>query len=334
MKRTALITGITGQDGSHLADLLLERGYEVHGLVRPSAVEDPQRRFARIQHLLTKVKLHTAAVESSPSLFAVLSQYRFDECYHLAAQSFVAESLADGFGTLQTNIAITHALLAALQELQPSCRFYFAGTSEMFGRVTKAPQNEDTPFRPRSAYGISKLAGYHLTRNYREQHGMFSSIGILFNHEGPRRGFEFVTRKISNTAAQIKLGLATELRLGNLDARRDWGHAADYVYAMYLMLQQDAPDDFVVASGETHTVREFCDLAFAQVGLDYRDYVRVDPQFYRSAEEHPLVGDATRARKELGWLPRHSFTDLIREMVDADMARLSGAGTPSTAETA
>ena len=315
----ALITGITGQDGSYLAEHLLALGYEVHGLVRRVALEDPERRFTRISHLLDRIQLHAASLESYPSLFAVVSHHEFDECYHLAAQSFVAESFADGFSTMNTNINGTHYMLAALRELQPKCRFYFAGSSEMFGKVRESPQNEDTPFYPRSPYGISKVAGFELTRNYREAYGMFCANGILFNHEGPRRGFEFVTRKITSTVARIKAGQATELRLGNLDARRDWGHAKDYVRAMYLMLQQDQADDFVVASGASHTVREFCDLAFAQADLDYRDYVLVDERFYRPAEVESLIGDATKARSVLGWEPSCNFSDLVCEMVQNDL---------------
>jgi len=304
MAKRALITGITGQDGSYLAEHLLALGYEVHGLVRRVALEDPERRFTRIAHLLDRVQLHPASLESYPSIFNLISRQEFDECYHLAAQSFVAESFADGFSTMNTNINGTHYMLAALRDLRPACRFYFAGSSEMFGKVRETPQSETTPFHPRSPYGISKVAGFELTRNYREAYGMFCVGGILFNHEGPRRGFEFVTRKITSTVARIKAGLSTELRLGNLDARRDWGHAKDYVRAMHLMLQQDVPDDFVVASGESHTVREFCELAFSEVGLDYRDYVRVDERFYRPAEVESLVGDATKARTVLGWKPR------------------------------
>src|SRR5436309_7712987 len=228
MAKKALITGLTGQDGSYLAEYLLELGYEVHGIVRRVALEDPSRRFTRINHVLDRLTLHPASLESYPSIFHVLSQHEFTECYHLAAQSFVAESFADGFSTMNTNINGTHYVLAALRELQQNCRFYFAGSSEMFGKVREVPQRETTPFYPRSPYGISKVAGFELTRNYREAYGMFCVSGILFNHESPRRGFEFVTRKITSTAARIKAGLAGELRLGNLEARRDWGHAADY----------------------------------------------------------------------------------------------------------
>jgi GDPmannose 4,6-dehydratase len=319
MTKRALITGITGQDGSYLAEHLLALGYEVHGLIRRVALEDPQRRFTRLTHLLDKIVLHPASLESYPSIFHVVSQHKFDECYHLAAQSFVAESFMDGFSTMNTNINGTHYMLAALRELQPGCRFYFAGSSEMFGKVRETPQTENTPFHPRSPYGISKVAGFDLTRNYREAYGMFCLSGILFNHEGPRRGYEFVTRKITSNVARIKLGLSNELLLGNLDAQRDWGHAQDYVRAMYLMLQQEQPDDYVVATGETHTVREFCELAFGEVGLDYRDYVRTDERFLRPAEVDLLVGDASKARRELKWESRYSFPELVREMVQADL---------------
>ncbi len=298
---------------------MLSLGYEVHGLVRRVALEDPERRFTRISHLLDRIQLHAASLESYPSIFAVVSHHDFDECYHLAAQSFVAESFADGFSTMNININGTHYVLAALRELTPRCRFYFAGSSEMFGLVQETPQRETTPFHPRSPYGISKVAGFELTRNYREAYGMFAASGILFNHEGPRRGFEFVTRKITSTVARIKTGQASELLLGNLEARRDWGHSKDYVRAIHLMLQHETPEDFVVATGEAHTVREFCELAFDQVGLDYRDYVRTDERFYRPAEVESLIGDATKARSVLGWQPTYSFPDLVREMVDHDL---------------
>lgn len=319
MGRKALITGITGQAGSYLAEHLIDLDYEVHGIVRRVALEDPGRRIGRISHLRDKVVLHPASLESYPSIFHVVSQYDFDECYHLAAQSFVAESFTDGFSTMNTNINGTHYMLAALRELRPKCRFYFAGSSEMFGKVKETPQNENTPFHPRSPYGISKVAGFDLTRNYREAYGMYCVGGILFNHESPRRGFEFVTRKITSTVAQIKAGAASELRLGNLDAKRDWGHAADYVRAMHLMLQQPEPDDYVIATGETHSVREFCELAFAEAGLDFQKYVTTDAKFYRPAEVDLLVGDSSKARKALGWKPRYSFRELVREMVEADL---------------
>jgi len=322
MSKKALITGITGQDGSYLAEHLLSLGYEVHGIIRRVALEDPERRLGRITPLLDRLVLHPASLESYPSVFNIVSRTHFDECYHLAAQSFVAESFADGFSTMNTNINGTHYVLAALREVRPACKFYFAGSSEMFGKAHEMPQNEETRFHPRSPYGISKVAGFELTRNYREAYGMFCCSGILFNHEGPRRGFEFVTRKISSGVARIKLGLANEIRLGNLDAQRDWGHAADYVNAMHLMLQQSDPDDYVIASGETHTVREFCELAFAEVGLDYRDYVRVDARFMRPAEVDILMGDASKARRVLGWQPTRSFPQLVKEMVRSDLQLL------------
>jgi len=319
VSRRALITGITGQAGSYLAEHLIELGYEVHGIVRRVALEDSERRVGRISHLLDKVILHPASLESYPSIFHVVSHHDFDECYHLAAQSFVAESFTDGFSTMNTNINGTHFMLAALRELRPKCRFYFAGSSEMFGKVKESPQNENTAFHPRSPYGISKVAGFDLTRNYREAYGMYCVGGILFNHESPRRGFEFVTRKITSTIAQIKSGQATELRLGNLDASRDWGHAADYVRAMHLMLQQPEPDDYVIATGETHSVREFCELAFSVAGLDFEKYVKTDERYYRPAEVDLLVGDSSKARRVLGWAPRYSFSEMVREMVEADL---------------
>jgi GDPmannose 4,6-dehydratase len=326
--KKALITGITGQDGSYLAEYLLTKGYEVHGLVRRVALEQPDVRLGRIAHIRNQIVLHAGTLESYPSLFHILTRTKFDECYHLAAQSFVAESFEDGFSTMNTNSSGTHYLLAALHQLQPKCRFYFAGSSEMFGKVRETPQRETTPFHPRSPYGISKVAGYYLSLNYREAYGMFCSNGILFNHESPRRGFEFVTRKITHTVARIKLGLAKELRLGNLEARRDWGHAADYVRAMHLMLQQPEPGDYVVATGETHSVREFCELAFGKVGLDYREYVKEDPQFYRPAEVDLLIGDASRAQKELGWKPTYTFRQLVSEMVANDLESEQGQARP------
>ncbi|MDQ3255808.1 MAG: GDP-mannose 4,6-dehydratase [Acidobacteriota bacterium] len=330
MSKRALITGITGQDGSYLAEHLLALGYEVHGLVRRVALEAPDGRFHRIAHLLDRLQLHAASLESYPSIFHIVSRHDFDECYHLAAQSFVAESFADGFSTMNTNINGTHYMLAALRELRPKCRFYFAGSSEMFGKVRETPQRETTPFHPRSPYGISKVAGFDLTRNYREAYGMFCASGILFNHEGPRRGFEFVTRKITSAVARIKHGQASELRLGNLDAQRDWGHAADYVRAMHLMLQQPAPDDYVVATGEAHSVRDFCERAFAEADLDYRDFVNIDERFTRPAEVDLLIGDSTKARAVLGWQPNYTFPALVSEMVQADMEAVARpAGDPA-----
>jgi GDPmannose 4,6-dehydratase len=322
LSKRALITGITGQDGSYLAEHLLALGYEVHGLVRRVALEVPEHRFRRLSGILDRIQLHAANLESYPSIFHIISRHQFDECYHLGAQSFVAESFADGFSTMEMNINGAHYMLAALQQLQPGCRFYFAGSSEMFGRVRESPQNEETPFHPRSPYGISKVAGHHLTLNYRESHGMFACSGILFNHESPRRSREFVTRKVSSSVARIRSGAATDVRLGNLDAVRDWGHARDYVRAMHLMLQQEQADDFVIATGQQHSVRELCEIAFAAADLDYRDYVVIDERLVRPAETLPLIGDASKARRVLGWEPSVPFDALVREMVEADLREL------------
>lgn len=317
--KKALITGITGQDGSYLADLLLEKGYEVHGIVRRVAMEDPEHRLWRIKPILDKIHLHAASLESFPSICKVVQSVRPDECYHLAAQSFVSYSFEDEFSTLNTNINGTHYVLTAIKEFYPECRFYFAASSEMFGKVEEVPQNEKTPFHPRSAYGISKVAGFHLTRNYREAYKIFACSGILYNHESPRRGYEFVTRKITSHVARIKKGLAKELRLGNLDAKRDWGHAKEYVDAMWLMLQQNQPDDYLIATGETHSVREFVDLAFKQVGLDYHEYVKVDPKFFRPAEVDLLLGNPAKAKQKLNWQPKIKFPELVKEMVEKEM---------------
>jgi len=318
MKR-ALITGITGQDGSYLAEFLLEKGYEVHGIVRRSAIEDPEHRMSRIIHILDRIVIHAGSVESYPSIFNVVREVLPDECYHLAAQSFVAYSFEDEFSTLMTNINGTHHILSAIKQIAPSCRFYFAASSEMFGNAEESPQNENTKFKPRSAYGISKLTGYHLVRNYREVYGLFAVNGILFNHESPRRGFEFVTRKISSHAVKIKLGLTRELRLGNLDARRDWGHAKDYIKAMWMMLQADSPEDYVIGIGESHSVREFVEIAFDYLGLDYRECVVTDEKFYRPAEIYNLVADASKAKSKLGWSSNYRFIDLVQEMVESDL---------------
>lgn len=323
--KTALITGLTGQDGSYLAELLLEQGYAVHGIVRRIAMEDPDHRMWRIRHLLSDLELHAASLESYASIHKVLMKVKPDECYHLAAQSFVSYSFEDEFSTLNTNINGTHHVLAALKETVPTCRFYFAASSEMFGQVREIPQHEWTPFYPRSAYGISKVAGFDLTRNYREAYGMHATSGILYNHESPRRGHEFVTRKITSAAAKIKLSMADKLPLGNLEAKRDWGHAKDYVKAMWMMLQQERPGDYVIATGNTYSVREFAEAAFASVELDYRDYVYIDPQFFRPAEVHVLLGDASKAKRLLGWEPTYSFQELVADMVEADLQRLSGS---------
>ena len=318
MTKKALITGITGQDGSYLAEYLLNLGYEVHGLVRRVALEAPDTRFSRLSHILDRLVLHPATLESYPSIYNIIGKHDFDECYHLAAQSFVAESFSDGFSTMNININGTHYVLAALRDLRPKCRFYFAGSSEMFGTAEEVPQRETTKFHPRSPYGISKVAGFHLTRNYRDAYNVYALSGILFNHESPRRGETFVTRKITRAATRIKEGLQDTLYLGNLEAKRDWGFAGDYVEAMWLMLQQDEPDDFVVATGETYSVREFVQAAFSILGLDWERYIRLDPRYLRPTEVDLLLGDNTKARKLLGWAPRVGFRQLVEMMVEAD----------------
>jgi GDPmannose 4,6-dehydratase len=317
--KKALITGITGQDGSYLSELLLSKGYEVHGVVRRVAFEDPRSHLWRLRHVLDRLQLHPGSLESLPSIFRILHVVQPDECYHLAAQSFVSYSFEDEFSTVNTNINGTHHVLASLKERAPKCRFYFAGSSEMFGKVRTVPQDEGTAFHPRSPYGISKVAGFDLTRNYREAYGLYACNGILFNHESPRRGFEFVTRKITSTAARIRAGKEKELRLGNLEAKRDWGFAGDYVEAMWLMLQQENPDDYVIATGETHSVREFVELAFDHAGLDWHKSVVIDERFVRSAEVDLLLGNPAKARTVLGWSPKVRFPELVRMMVEADL---------------
>jgi GDPmannose 4,6-dehydratase len=319
--RRALITGITGQDGSYLADFLLEKDYEVFGMVRRASTEN----FERIEHLVGRVNLVQGDLLDQASLVSVLEEARPHEVYNLAAQSFVPTSWNQPVLTAEfTAVGVTR-LLEAIRRVDPSIRFYQASSSEMFGKVREMPQNELTPFYPRSPYGVAKVYGHFITVNYRESYELFAVSGILFNHESPRRGLEFVTRKISDGVARIKLGLADELRLGNLDASRDWGYAGDYVLAMWQMLQAREPVDYVVATGETHTVREFAEIAFAHAGLDPDRHVVVDPQFLRPAEVDHLVGDATKAREELGWQPRVSFRELAELMVDADVERLAAA---------
>jgi len=317
--KKALITGITGQDGSYLAELLLSKGYEVHGIVRRVAHEDPLERHWRIRAIMDRITVHSGSLENYASVFSVVEKIKPDECYHLAAQSFVGESFDDPFTVMDININGTLFILSALRECAPECRFYFAGSSEMFGKVRETPQNEDTPFHPRSPYGISKVTGFDTTRNYREAYGMFAASGMLFNHESERRGMEFVTRKISSAAAAIKAGKKDKLHLGNLDARRDWGYAPEYVEAMWRMLQQDAPDDYVIATGETHTVREFAEAAFGAVGLDWQKYVVVDERFKRPAEVDLLVGDISKAKQALGWEPKTTFQELVEKMVRHDL---------------
>lgn len=316
---TALITGITGQDGSYLAEFLLQKGYRVIGMVRRSSAPN----YERIQHLLDQITLTQGDLQDQGSLLAILEEYEPDEVYNLAAQSFVPTSWNQPALTAEITALGVTRMLEAIRHVNPKIRFYQASSSEMFGKVVEVPQRETTPFYPRSPYGVAKVYGHWITVNYRESFGLFAVSGILFNHESARRGREFVTRKISEGAARIKLGMAKELRLGNLEARRDWGFAGDYVRAMWLMLQQEKPQDFVIGTGETHSVREFCQLAFEHVGLDYREFVVQDERFYRPAEVDLLVADASKARTQLGWEPSVTFPELVRMMVDADLERLS-----------
>jgi GDPmannose 4,6-dehydratase len=320
--KRALITGVTGQDGSYLADLLLEKGYEVHGMVRRASTE----KFERIEHLRDHIVLHQGDLLDQRSLVDALRACRPDEIYNLAAMSFVAVSWIQPTLTAEfTGVGVTR-MLEAMREVSPEARFYQASSSEMFGKVRQVPQNEDTPFYPRSPYGVAKAYGHHITVNYRESYDLHATSGILFNHESPRRGLEFVTRKISWHAAAIKLGLLEELTLGNIDAERDWGYALDYVEAMWLMLQQDEPQDFVIATGQAHSVRDCVNVAFDHVGLDPAKYVKTDEALMRPAEVDHLIGDYGKAKRVLGWEPRTSFEELIRLMVDADLALLRRNG--------
>ena len=320
MSKVALITGITGQDGSYLSELLLSKGYKVHGIVRRVAFEDESHRLSRIKNILNNVTLHAGSLESYASLFNIILKIKPDEIYHLAAQSYVGYSFEDEFSTLNININGTHYLLSAAKEFADNkVKFYFAGTSEMFGKVKETPQNENTPFNPRSSYGISKMTGYHLTKNYREAYKLHASSGILFNHESPRRGFEFVTRKISHGVARIKKGLQKKLKLGNLKARRDWGHAKDYIEAMWLMLQQNNPDDFVIGTGKDYSVEDFAKKAFAHVGLNYKDHIIVDKNLIRPSEVDSLLANYSKAKKILKWEPKITFDELVASMVEHDL---------------
>ncbi len=326
MRKVALITGITGQDGSYLTEFLLKKNYKVHGTIRRVALEDKTHRLWRLKRLLNKITLHAASLESYASMVKIIQKIKPTEVYHLAAQSYVDYSFRDEFSTLNININGTHYILSALKDFSPKTKFYFAGSSEMFGKAKSKPQNENTSFYPRSAYGISKVTGYELTRNYREAYNLHCSTGILFNHESPRRGFEFVTRKISHGVAMIKCGLQQELVLGNLDAKRDWGHAKDYVEAMWLMLQKKKPDDFVIATNEQHSVKDFAKLAFSIVGLDYKKFVKIDKNLYRPAEVQTLLGDYSKARRILKWKPKVSFKNLVKDMVLSDLEFVKKSG--------
>jgi GDPmannose 4,6-dehydratase len=330
MSKRALITGITGQDGSYLADLLLEKGYEVTGMVRRSSAPN----LWRIEHLLDRIELKPADLLDQLSLMKVLAEVRPHELYNLAAMSFVPASWDQPMLTGEFNAQGVTRLLEAIRQVDPEIRLYQASSSEMYGKVREVPQTELTPFYPRSPYGVSKVFAHYITVNYRESYNLFAVSGILFNHESPRRGLEFVTRKVTDGVARIKLGLAESLALGNLDAQRDWGFSGDYVRAMWLMLQQTEPDDYVIATGESHSVRELVEVAFEHAGLDWKKHVRLDPKFLRPAEVDHLIGDASKARAALGWRPEVDFTGLVRMMVDADLARLARSpGTPTGVET-
>ena len=319
MIKKALITGITGQDGSYLAEFLLRKNYRVHGLVRRVASEDSNHRLWRLRHMLDKITLHPASLESYASMAKIIQRIKPNEVYHLGAQSYIDYSFRDEFSTLNTNINGTHYILSALKEFSPKTKFYFAGSSEMYGKVRQIPQTEKTPFYPRSVYGISKVAGFDLTRNYREAYKMFCCSGILFNHESPRRGFEFVTRKITHAVARIKFGLQKDLKLGNMDAKRDWGHAEDYVEAMWLMLNKKKPDDYVISTGIQYSVRDFAKLAFKLVDLDYRKFIKIEKNLYRPSEVDSLLGDCRKAKRELKWKPKYNFKKLVEDMVRADL---------------
>jgi len=321
--KVALITGITGQDGSYLAEFLLEKGYSVHGIVRRESIEDTSR-LKNIRHIMDKLTLHIGSIDNYLSVYKIISKVKPHECYHLAASSFVDYPFDDEVSVMTTNFNSTLFLLASIKELVPECKFYFAGTSEMFGDADVSPQNENTKFNPRSIYGISKVASYYIVANYRRHHNIFACTGIMYNHESPRRAYKFVTRKITSTVAKIYLGLADRLELGNIDAKRDWGYAPDYVEAMWLMLNQDKPDDYVIATGQLHSVREFLEIAFSVVNLRYQDYVRINPIYFRPEPALPLCGDSSKAQRVLGWKPKKKFEDMIEEMVINDIKLLKG----------
>ncbi len=323
MSKIALITGITGQDGSYLAELLLSKGYEVHGIVRRVALEDETHRLWRIRKILNDIKIHPGSLESYARIFNMVQKIKPDEIYHLGAQSYVGYSFEDEFSTFSMNINGTHYMLSAVREFaNKKVKFYFAASSEMFGKTTDTAQNENTPFHPRSAYGISKVTGYHLVKNYREAYNLHASNGILFNHESPRRGFEFVTRKISFGVARIKKGLQKKIKLGNINSRRDWGHAKDYVNAMWLMLQQKNPDDYVIGTGRQNTVEDFAKKAFECVNLNYKDHIIIDDNLKRPAEVDTLLADYSKAKKILKWEPKITLDELVANMVEEDLKSL------------
>ena len=324
MSKTALITGITGQDGSYLAELLLSKGYKVHGIIRRVALENETHRLWRIRKILNDITLHSGALESYARIFNIILEIKPDEIYHLGSQSYVDYSFEDEFSTFNININGTHHMLSAVKEFADrKVKFYFATSSEMFGKVKETPQNENTPLQPRSAYGISKVTGYYLVKNYRDAYKLHASNGILFNHESPRRGFEFVTRKISYAVAKIKKGLQKKIKLGNIKSKRDWGHSKDYVNAMWMMLQQESGGDYVIGTGKQHTVEDFAQKAFAHVGLNYKDHLVMDKNLVRPLEVDALLADYTKAKKILKWEPKTSFDDLIIDMVEHDLKHVN-----------
>jgi len=317
--KKAFITGITGQDGSYLSELLLERGYEVHGLVRPDNSRERENPYWRIEPFREKLTLHSGSVENYRAMVRVMEEVKPDECYHLAAQTFVSQSFDDEIATMNANVNGALNILSAIKQAGGPCRIFFPGSAEMFGRTNISPQNEATPFHPGSIYGVSKTCGFELVRHYRETHGMFAVTGILYNHESPRRGIRFVTRKITSSAAKIKLGLAKEIRLGNIETRRDWGFAGDYVKAMHKMLQADSPEDYVIATGKTHSVKDFLEMAFGELDLDYKKYLVVDPEFFRKSEACILVGDPNKAKTRLLWEPETTFPEMVKNMAISDL---------------
>lgn len=316
--KKALITGVAGQDGSYLADLLLLKGYEVHGIVKRESVEDANHRLGNLSHSVDRIHLHPVSVNNHLSLYKLFRDIQPDECYHLAASSFVHYNFDDEFLILNNNFNSTHYLLSTIKELKPSCRLFFAGSSEMFGEPDESPQTELTRFNPKSIYGISKIASYYMIRNYRDKEGLFACTGIMYNHESPRRGHQFVTRKITSTVAKIARGEASTLSLGNLDALRDWGWAPDYVEAMWRILQTETPDDFIVSTGKLHSVRDFVDIAFRLAGLDYKKYVTTDPRFFRPSEHIPLCGNPSKIAATLSWKNSRSLEEIIGSMLQAD----------------
>jgi GDPmannose 4,6-dehydratase len=322
MKKIALITGITGQDGSYLAELLLSKKYEVHGIVRRVALENNYQRLWRLKDILKKIKIHSASLESYASLSIIIQKIKPDEIYHLGAQSYIDYAFKDEFSTMNTNVNGTHYLLSIIKNFSPKSKFYFAGSSEMFGKVTEIPQKETTRFYPRSTYGVSKCAGYELTRNYREAYNLFCCSGILFNHESPRRGVEFVTRKITHAVANIKLGKQKYLTLGNIYSKRDWGHAKDYVRAMWLILQKPKPEDYVIGTGKQYSVLEFVKIAFQSVNLNYKNFLKIDIKLERPAEVDSLLADNSKAKKKLKWKPEIKFEEMVKEMVLADIKNI------------